>query len=417
MPTARWLESDSLTNQDIHAALEIGSYTADADRRISVQFFANQVAGGADYIFYATLQINGSGSAYRLVPKTTATVDAGVTAIGGQAIDIDVRSGDVIKVYLLGAAGDTATPDTVVRWFEMAALQPTVPDRTADVAATGEVGLDFTNRLDTAGILPNAAAGAANGLAIVGSAMGKSPATLDWSADVSNPPTIGTSTLDSTAAQAAAAAAITAAGVSTFDPATDGVKLATGEAATIADAVLDAATADHDDAGSVGKAVADAADAADPWDAPVRTLTQTAAAVAAAVSGSTLAITSAVGFAATISGLTIPATWAAILFTLKKNPGYADVDSIVQIRESNPGALSDGLLYLNGAAGTAAQGSLTVDQAAGTVVIALMAVATAQLEARGSLMYDLKLLRSDGEPSILTASTASIALTPTMAVV
>ena len=41
----RWLETDSLSNQDIHIALEIGSYTANADRRISVQFFADQVAG------------------------------------------------------------------------------------------------------------------------------------------------------------------------------------------------------------------------------------------------------------------------------------------------------------------------------------------------------------------------------------
>ena len=107
-----------------------------------------------------------------------------------------------------------------------------------------------------------------------GDVMGKSPATLDWSADVSNPPTIGTSTLDSAGAQAAAAAAIMAAGVSTFNPASDVVALASGEAATVAGAVWDEATADHANVGSTGKALADAGAAGNPWEAPERTLTE-----------------------------------------------------------------------------------------------------------------------------------------------
>ena len=46
---------------------------------------------------------------------------------------------------------------------------PTTSGRSIDVAATGEVGLDFTNRLDTTGILPNVVAGGAGGLFIAGS--------------------------------------------------------------------------------------------------------------------------------------------------------------------------------------------------------------------------------------------------------
>ena len=268
-------------------------------------------------------------------------------------------------------------------------------------------------------------------MAAPGDVMGKSPATLDWSADVSNPPTIGTSTLDSAGAQAAAAAAITAAGVSTFDPASDVVAhvslvdttttnadmvAAAPDAATIASNLLGSDTSGYDP-GSVGAALEATGSLGDPWAAPVRTLTSTAASVMAAVTGSSLAITGSAGFSATLTGLTIPATWTAIVFSLKTNLDHTDARSIVQIRESNPGVGSDGLQYLNGAVATAAQGSLTVNQSAGTVAIALTAAATVQLVAQSGLVYDLKLFRSDGEPSVLTAATASINLTPTKAII
>ena len=58
----RWLETDSLSNQNITNATAIGAYTADADRLILVQWFADQVAGNGDYIFYLTHQIAGAGS-------------------------------------------------------------------------------------------------------------------------------------------------------------------------------------------------------------------------------------------------------------------------------------------------------------------------------------------------------------------
>ena len=46
----RWLETDSLSNHDISSALAIGAYTANADRLVMVQFFADQVAGNGDYV-------------------------------------------------------------------------------------------------------------------------------------------------------------------------------------------------------------------------------------------------------------------------------------------------------------------------------------------------------------------------------
>lgn len=141
----RWLETDTLSNQDISTALAVGAYTADADRLILVQVFADQVAGNGDYELYVTHQIAGAGSAYRMIPITTAAAASGVTAIAAQSGMVAVRSGDVLTVYLDGLAGDNSTPDTTVRWFELAALRPTTADRTLDVTATGAAGVDWSN--------------------------------------------------------------------------------------------------------------------------------------------------------------------------------------------------------------------------------------------------------------------------------
>lgn len=117
-----WLETDNLSNQDISSALAVGAYIADADRAVMVQCFVDQAAGNGDYVMYATLRINGAGSSYIILPKTTMTAASGETAIAGQSGWINVRSGDVVTVYVDGLAGDTTTPDTIVRWFELSGL-------------------------------------------------------------------------------------------------------------------------------------------------------------------------------------------------------------------------------------------------------------------------------------------------------
>jgi len=114
----QWIKTDNLSNQDISSPLEIGSYTADRDRTILCQFFVDQIVGDGDYTFYMTLQIAGAGSIYVIAPKTVGIIEPGETAIGGQSIAVNVRNGDIVKVYLDGLAGDTTTPDTSVRWFE-----------------------------------------------------------------------------------------------------------------------------------------------------------------------------------------------------------------------------------------------------------------------------------------------------------
>lgn len=140
-----WLETDTQTNINISAATAIGAYTATFDGIIFADISLDQVAGNGDYVAYITRQINGAGSSYVVLPKTTMTAASGETAIGGQTIGVTVRSGDVLTCYVDGLAGDTTTPDTIVRWYSWTPLQPTVEGRSLDITATGAAGVDWAN--------------------------------------------------------------------------------------------------------------------------------------------------------------------------------------------------------------------------------------------------------------------------------
>lgn len=89
------------------------------------------------------------------------------------ALSATEMTADNVSVIMSDAAGaewcdQFVNIQTATRGIDDLAF-PTVSGRSIDVAATGEVGLDFTNRLDTTGILPNVVAGGNGGLFIAGS--------------------------------------------------------------------------------------------------------------------------------------------------------------------------------------------------------------------------------------------------------
>jgi len=87
---------------------------------------------------YVTRQINGSGSAYRILPQTTMKAASGLTAISAQSGWITVRNGDVLTCYVDGLAGDTSTPDWTTRWYELAGVTAAaVADAVLDEATSG----------------------------------------------------------------------------------------------------------------------------------------------------------------------------------------------------------------------------------------------------------------------------------------
>ena len=173
----------------------------------------------------------------------------------------------------------------------------------------------------------------------------------------------------------------------TFDPATDSLEA-------------------HTDGSGGG------ASAAEVWAYSSRTLTQTAASVAAAVQGSTLAVTRGDTFSASLTGLGNITTRTALWFTVKADPaGDADTAAKIQITEAG------GLLYLNGAAATSGQGSISVTNATtGALTITVAAAATAQLDTPSTWVYDLQWKDATGLIRTLTRGTMTVSDDVTRAV-
>lgn len=142
------------------------------------------------------------------------------------------------------------------------------------------------------------------------------------------------------------------------------------------------------------------------WTYTSRTLTSAAGSAGSTTDGADLTLTNKVTFDATVTGLTIPATWSKMFVTAKQNEDEDDSEAILQILVTNPGdSDDDGIQYVNKAAASATQqgyGSLTVNQSAGTVAIAV--ADDMVFTFFDTFTYDVKCLLSDGTSQKLAAS-------------
>jgi len=139
--------------------------------------------------------------------------------------------------------------------------------------------------------------------------------------------------------------------------------------------------------------------AAEVWAAATRTLTQSAASVAAVVSGSNITAQRGDSLSISLTGLGDISTRTKLWFTVKTGTTVADTASTVQIEETA------GLLYLNGAAGTSGNGVITVTNATtGALTVTLQEADTANLTI-GDYVYDVQVLTSGGTVTTLTAGT------------
>ena len=146
----------------------------------------------------------------------------------------------------------------------------------------------------------------------------------------------------------------------------------------------------------------DGVEPADVWSYATRTLTQSAAAVAAVVAGTTLTIQRGDSLSAALTGLGSIVGRKKLWITIKSSETGADTEAVVQIEETA------GLIYLNGAAGTALQGDITVDDAtAGDITITLLAASAAQLPI-GAYVYDVQWVDASDAVYTLTSGTARI---------
>lgn len=128
------------------------------------------------------------------------------------------------------------------------------------------------------------------------------------------------------------------------------------------------------------------------WSNATRTLTQSAAQVAATVAGSVINVLRGDTFSIALTGLGSLTGYVTLDFTVKLSPNDSDADAVLRIRK-NASAMADGLLRLNGAAvapADASHGSITInDEALGNITIALAAAEAAQLVVN-SYTYDVQ---------------------------
>lgn len=151
----------------------------------------------------------------------------------------------------------------------------------------------------------------------------------------------------------------------------------------------------------------------DMWAYSPRTLTQSAAVIAATVAGSIITIHRGDSVSIALSDLGDISGRIKLWFTLKAGQESADVDSIIQIEESA------GLLYLNGVDASARQGNgaITVtDAVAGDITITLDKVEADDLTPARNLYYDVQMLTAAGAIRTLTAQLARVTADVTRAV-
>jgi len=126
------------------------------------------------------------------------------------------------------------------------------------------------------------------------------------------------------------------------------------------------------------------------WAYGTRTVTMTAAEVAAALSGDTITAHRGDSLSVSLTGLGSLAGYVSLDFTVKRSKSDSDDEAIIRIRK-NASGLNDGLLRLNGAEATAGDGSLVIDDlAAGNVTVNLAASVMAQLTAWSGYHYDVQ---------------------------
>lgn len=418
-----WTVDTTFSGKNIASAASVYTFTAAASAKIKITVRLTNAAGNGDYIVYLTHQWLGTGTASVVLPKTTCPAASGETSIEFLSMELDVKATDVVDVMIDGLAGDTSVSGAI----RISADNPSVFDATSDVPAVNVTLWKSSPAPD----LPSDPADQSAVEAAITTAAG-ALATFAQVAGLNN--------LSSAQAQAAAAAALAAYGAATG---------AVPTVSDIVDGVLDEALSGHTIAGSVGAGISAAGAAGDPWtsllpgaytgsqagkilgdlagaedDIDAIRLVTDAIDVSSVTLNPTndaghLTITAALTFGTQITGLAVPSDWETALWTLKADASKADTAALVQLRVTNPAALTDGLQRLNGAAVasplTAASGSLTVTQASGRIDIYLTDEATALLGAATGLGWDVKFIDAAGD-STGQRGTAEIALTETKTV-
>lgn len=114
------LDSSTLTNQSIATTKLAHTYTAAQSSMVMVRVFIDQLSAntGARTV-WITLQRGGAGSEHRVqIITQSVSVVSTVTSIFSYYGPLPIANTDVLKVYVIGVAGDTTTTDIITEIWE-----------------------------------------------------------------------------------------------------------------------------------------------------------------------------------------------------------------------------------------------------------------------------------------------------------
>lgn len=348
---------------------------------------------------------------------------AGVTVTGANpykwAVTLPaLTAGQVVSIYITATISTIATGAVV---FEDVSDTNRVSD--IDIAATGEVGLDFNNikaataptTLTNITVPTVTTTGTATAVTTVNGIANDVITAAAIANGAIDAATFAAGAIDAAAiANGAIDSATFALGAIDADAiAADAIgssELAASAVDEIADQVWDELIAGHAIAGSTGATLTTAASAggatpASLWAYATRTLTQSAAQVVDIVSGSSITAQRGDTLTAALTGIGNLTGYVTLDFTVKYDKGDADTSAIVRIRK-NASGLTDGLRTILGAAAvTSANGTIAITSTPlGNVTITLAAAETAKLIPGQGYYYDIQMITAT---TVLTMTTGT----------
>ena len=128
-----------------------------------------------------------------------------------------------------------------------------------------------------------------------------------------------------------------------------------------------------------------------------RIMPEIVAAVTTTVDAGTITVLRGDTLSAIITGLGSLANYSNLYFTVKSHPEDEDAASVVQIKK-NVGGVGNGLTYLNGAASTAANASITIDDSSNGDITVMIKAESTTLLTPAEYGWDCQIVRSAGTP-------------------
>jgi hypothetical protein len=146
------IDTSALNNQNINTALLVHTFTNTVRvRKVWFNVFVKDIVGGGDYVVHLTWNRAGAGTYYESI-KTTKTVAVGVTTTVFDTIPLIVDAAAVVRVYVLGLAGDSIGAVDIIT---------DVYEELIAVDASGYVSLLAQDIRDAMKLAPTAGAAAA----------------------------------------------------------------------------------------------------------------------------------------------------------------------------------------------------------------------------------------------------------------